>query len=80
MCCLQAHQIELRSSSTGAMRSPPGRERRAAVAAAVQQALTEERAAQEARNARVLDILRDKDNAIAQCHSKQDSLQAQVCH
>lgn len=62
----------------GAMRSPPGRERRAAVAAAVQQALAEERAAQEARNARVLDILRDKDDAIAQSHAKQDALQTEA--
>jgi hypothetical protein len=45
---------------------------------AVQRALDEERAAQEARSARVLEILQAKDVALAESHAAEDELQQQV--
>jgi hypothetical protein len=55
-------------------------EERVMVTAAIDQALSEERQAQEARNGRVLEILQQKDAAIAECQAREHELETQVWH
>jgi hypothetical protein len=50
------------------------------VTAAIDQALSEERQAQEGRNARVLEILQQKDADIAELQTREHELETQVWH